>query len=412
MLVNPTVEAPPDRSYPGFAAGDQAARPGDAEECKRDTGRHMRKSDATQGPRFKTLDAWRGIAALLVAVHNFGYPQTTFVAHSSFFVDFFFVLSGFVISHAYMDRLGDWVGLSVFVMRRLGRLWPLHVAILLVFVALDLIKILAGGAGGASFHVAPFAPPNSIAAIWQNLFLVQALGWHTQVSWNGPSWSISTEFWTYLLFAAIVFCCRGSAPSRWLMAAVAAAAAGFISLVSSDYLVPNDELPILRCIFGFFVGHLVLRAWRATARPFVSGGWFEILALVLTLAYVSLAEGPWTMAGPLVFGFAVWAYARGDGPLSRLVGLRPFVKLGAWSYSIYMVHFLIRNMVVRLLQVTGVVHTSLPDAANPWDGVGHLWAMDAVLVVYLGVVVVLSAITFRLIEEPARRYVSGLDFPR
>jgi peptidoglycan/LPS O-acetylase OafA/YrhL len=196
------------------------------------------------------------------------------------------------------------------------------------------------------------------------------------------------------------------------MAAVAVAAAGFISLLSSDYLVPNTELPILRCIFGFFVGHLVLRAWRATARPFASGGWFEILALVLTLAYVSLAEGPWSMAGPLVFGFAVWAYARGDGPLSRLLVWRPFVKLGVWSYSIYMVHSLIRNIVLRVLRVPGVVLTSLPDSANPWDGVGHLWAIDAVLVAYLGVVIVLSAITFRLIEDPARRYVSGLDFPR
>jgi peptidoglycan/LPS O-acetylase OafA/YrhL len=372
----------------------------------------MRKSDATQGPRFKTLDAWRGIAALLVAVHNFGYPQTTFVAHSSFFVDFFFVLSGFVISHAYMDKLGDWVGLWVFVMRRIGRLWPLHVVMLLVFVALDFIKILAGTADGASFHVAPFAPPNSISAIWQNLFLVQALGWHTQVSWNGPSWSVSTEFWTYLLFAAIVFCCRGAPPSRWLMVAVAAVAAGLISLLSSDYLVPNNELPILRCILGFFVGHLVLRAWKATARPVASGGWFEMLALVLMLAYVRLAEGPWSMAGPLVFGSAIWAYARGDGPLSRLLSLRPFVKLGAWSYSIYMVHALISNVVSRLLRVTGVVLTSLPDASSPWDSGGHRWAMDAVLVAYLGAVVALSAISFRLIEDPGRRYFSGLNFAR
>ena len=377
-------------------------------ECNPDTGWHMQKSDATHGRRFKTLDAWRGIAALLVAVHNFGYPPTPFVGHSSFFVDFFFVLSGFVISHAYMDKLGDRVELSVFVMRRIGRLWPLHVVMLLVFVALDFIKILAGGADRASFHVAPFAPPNTISAIWQNLFLVQGLGWHTQISWNGPSWSISTEFWTYLLFAAIVVCFRGSAPPRWLIAAVAAVAACFIALFSSNYLVPNNELPILRCIFGFFVGHLVLRAWRATAQPFASGGWFEIFALVLTLAYVRFAEGPWSMAGPLVFGLAIWAYARGDGPLSRMLVLRPFAKLGAWSYSIYMVHVLISIIVFRLLRVTGVVLTSLPHPATPWDGSGHRWAMDAVLIAYLGVVVAVSAITFRLIEEPSRRYVSGL----
>ena len=59
-----------------------------------------------------------------------------------------------------------------------------------------------------------------------------------------------------------------------------------------------------------------------------------------------------------------------------------------------------------------MVLTSLPDAATPWDGAGHLWAMDAVLIAYLGIVVVLSSITFRLIEEPARRYVSGLNFAR
>jgi peptidoglycan/LPS O-acetylase OafA/YrhL len=372
----------------------------------------MRRSDATQGPRFRTLDSWRGIAALAVAVHNFGYPHGAFVAHSSFFVDFFFVLSGFVISHAYMNRLGDSAGVSVFVMRRIGRLWPLHVAMLLVFVALDFIKILAGSESGAPFHVAPFAPPNTISSIWQNLFLVQALGWHTQISWNGPSWSISTEFWTYLLFAAIVFCYHGSAPSRWLMAAIAVGSAAFISLVSSDYLVPNDELPILRCIFGFFVGHLVLRAWRASPQPLASGGWFEIVALVLMLAYVRLAEGPWTMAGPLVFGLAIWAYARDDGPLSRLLGVRPFVKLGAWSYSIYMVHSLVGNTVSRVLRVTGVVPTSLSDATIPWDGGGHRWVMDGALVVYLGAVIALSALTFRLIEQPARRYFSGVHLHR
>lgn len=377
----------------------------------------MSKSGATEGPRFKPLDAWRGIAALLVAVHNFGYPQATFVGHSSLFVDFFFVLSGFVISYAYMDKLGDWAGLSAFVVRRIGRLWPLHVVMLLVFVALDSIKIVAGSAGGASFHVAPFAPPNTIAAIWQNVFMVQALGWHTQLSWNVPSWSISTEFWTYLLFAAIVFCCRGSAPPRWLMAAIAVAAAGLLFLHSPYYLVSNTDLPIFRCILGFFVGHLVLRAWKGTARPLASGGWFEVLAAVMMLTYVRFAEGPWSMAAPLVFGFAVWAYARGDGPLSKILLLRPFVRLGAWSYSIYMVSFLVRNVVLRILGATGVVFASLPDDATPWHGGGHRWALDAALVAYLGAVVVLSAISFRLIEEPARRYASGLgipslDFPR
>jgi peptidoglycan/LPS O-acetylase OafA/YrhL len=94
--------------------------------------------------RFVALDSWRGICALLVAIHNLNFgswlPQVAFVAHSTLFVDFFFVLSGFVISHAYLDKLACPRNVSRFILRRIGRLWPLHAATLAAlvgFAALD-----------------------------------------------------------------------------------------------------------------------------------------------------------------------------------------------------------------------------------------------------------------------------------
>ena len=98
--------------------------------------------------RFRALDGWRGICALLVAahhveVHGWLYWQPL-IRNAWLFVDFFFVLSGFVIAHAYGERLGKTHEIGVFVARRLGRLWPLHVAVLLALIALELAHFAIG----------------------------------------------------------------------------------------------------------------------------------------------------------------------------------------------------------------------------------------------------------------------------
>ena len=63
--------------------------------------------------RFVALDSWRDLSALLVAVHNAGYSSSAFL-----FVDFFFVLSGFVITHAYMTKLEMRLDMYSFVLRQ------------------------------------------------------------------------------------------------------------------------------------------------------------------------------------------------------------------------------------------------------------------------------------------------------
>src|SRR5882672_759031 len=96
--------------------------------------------------RFLVLDSWRGIAACLVALfhldaysHLYGVP---FLRNSWLFVDFFFVLSGFVIAANYQQRLLDGFGVGRFLFLRLGRLYPLHFAMLALFVGWDLMRSL------------------------------------------------------------------------------------------------------------------------------------------------------------------------------------------------------------------------------------------------------------------------------
>src|SRR6267143_3558445 len=183
--------------------------------------------------RFVVLDSWRGIAACLVALfhleayshlvysHLHGVP---FLSNSWLFVDFFFVLSGFVIAANYQQRLLDGFGAGRFLLLRLGRLYPLHFAMLTLFVAFELLKILKRILIPTLLSVNPIAPfsspqeaPNTILA---NLLLIQSLHLYDFLTWNMPSWSISTEFYTYVVFAVCLVGLRKHALIALLLAMV------------------------------------------------------------------------------------------------------------------------------------------------------------------------------------------------
>jgi len=137
------------------------------------------RPNPNHGHRFAVLDGWRGIAALCVALYHF--PVYSHIEFSGFvhgaylFVDFFFVLSGFVIAYVYADRLQRWDDVTEFIVRRFGRLWPLHVATLLFLFAMELAKLYAANRGWLNFSRPPFDPAgfNNWASIPTNLVLIQ-----------------------------------------------------------------------------------------------------------------------------------------------------------------------------------------------------------------------------------------------
>ncbi len=101
----------------------------------------------TSAARFRALDGWRGHAALLVVLHHIEIHGWLYWAaagaHNGWLcVDFFFVLSGFVIAHSYGDKLADGARIKDFVIRRLGRLWPLHLIMLCAMIALELAHLV------------------------------------------------------------------------------------------------------------------------------------------------------------------------------------------------------------------------------------------------------------------------------
>ena len=375
--------------------------------------------------RFSALDGLRGCFALLVALFHFNYLghfySVPFVRNSYLFVDFFFVLSGFVISSAYGDKLGSTVGLKEFVLRRFGRLWPLHIVVLVAFVIVEALKVVLNR--WIPTEVAPFADGVSLRYIFSNVALIHSLGVHPFLTWNGPSWSISVEFYTYILFAVGAMCCyRVKIPLGYLLALAALCGFCMLSLYSRCYMDASYDFGFFRSIYGFSIGCLMYRfligtkdAWN---RRIDVLRLFELASAALVIAFVSLYGHSWlSLLAPLVFSPVIYVLALESGPVARLLLSGPLQAIGRWSYSIYMVHALVSTCIGRVLRVVGHFagyQVSELDLADSFGRIvkvaliGGAWTMDGLAAIYLATVVALAALSYRFVEVPARAYFNGL----
>ncbi len=364
--------------------------------------------------RFDTLDALRGICALLVAMYHFnsnGYLASLLLVQNGWlFVDYFFVLSGFVIAHSYGQRLSErQVSVGKFMGLRMGRIYPLHIAVLLAFAALELVLVLGGETIARYVSREPFTGSRSWEALFQNIFLLQSFGIPGGAGWNGPAWSIAAEIWTYWLFALVFL-----VPRRfmlWLVALlVGSAAMSLVSYAADLHVTFNGG--ILRCIFGFGVGVLTYHAFRRIG-GFGGTGW-ELAALILTIVYVSYAELELTFFAPLVFGAMIFILASERGLVAKALRHTAFQKLGLVSYSIYMVHIFLQGRLGEVLQITKLVDLSVDRDGRTLLQGSPLMA-DAITIVMLILLVIASFISYYLIEKPgrdlSRKWLSRLQAP-
>jgi peptidoglycan/LPS O-acetylase OafA/YrhL len=373
--------------------------------------------------RFQALDGWRGLSAILVALFHIpvltSFAALPFFRHSFLFVDFFFVLSGFVITFAYDDRVTERSGFFGFVIRRFGRLWPLHVFMLCAMIGLELVKLhLVQTYGGGD--QAPFTGRHSVPLIFSNLALVQAARPEPLLSWNTPSWSISTEFWAYLLFALL-----RNAFGRYdkiVSAAIVLVSGVLIYGFSGRGMDVVAWLGFFRCLCGFFTGHLLFRLHQSAPlgewRPFRSG-WIatavEAAAILAVVLFVSAAgRTDYGILAPLLFAAVIYVFASEAGVLSSLLRSPPFEILGRLSYSIYMLHAVLfqgltgfANFIEKRRDAALTV--TLSEGAGDlgektFIQFGNEGAMLLLTLLLLALVVAIAVLTYRYVENPSRRF--------
>lgn len=352
------------------------------------------------------LESLRGFAALAVALYHFSYgsllSDNAFIRHSYLMVDFFFVLSGYVIALNYAGRLSTAADIARFQRRRFWRLYPLHLFTLLIFLGIECLKYLFEQRTGIVSN-SPAFEVSGATAFLANLFLLQGVVM-SQPSFNIPSWSISVEFWTYLIFALSIGFLRFR--MRICLLVAGAAMIGLFAL-EGGRLETDPIFAIVRCVYSFFLGAF------AASLPFKpSANWAAPLA-ACSLALVVVVI--WGLGGtqaeillPLLFAVAVVAVAGlgEDTGLRRFLEWPFFVWLGTISYSVYLTHSIVGWVVTQTLRFGLKLPTQVaPDGATMLvldQGLATLVTLVAV-----AAVLALSHLTYRFIENPFR---SGWPF--
>jgi peptidoglycan/LPS O-acetylase OafA/YrhL len=349
-----------------------------------------------------SLDSLRGIAALLVVCYHLPawYPPIhgfAWLRNGGLMVNFFFVLSGFVLYYSYANRLRTRVDFTKFITLRMGRLYPVHLLFLLFFLGAEAIKYAATAHGLSGSNHAAFRE-NSVGAFFESLFLVQALGFtpHSAV-FNFPAWSISTEFYTYLIFALGLV----ALPKRGFLLFSTALLTTALGLLLFAHAQLGEFHWWLRCLSGFFTGCLSAELFQLFGRRRASGA-FAGFVLLLLFVFLSLDlrgyRGEWIL--PLSALVVVTLALAPDSLVNRVLLWRPLRWLGEVSYSLYMSH----AAVLWLARQACRVVLKAPEALDHGALTAQLEPPLGFVVSVAAVVgaVLLAGLTHRLVEVPFR----------
>jgi len=340
------------------------------------------------------LTGIRALAALLVlgmhADQNISAGVSSvlpFLKRGYLGVDFFFVLSGFIITHVYFSSLArpNRSAVQVFLWHRLIRLYPVHITVLALLFGLVQFARSAG---------IPLNHPQEWRGadiVWQ-LTLLQAWGTTEQPGWNAPSWSISAEWFAYLLFpflAPALTYVRDRATA--LSIAVLALATTAVLFTTFDWSL-NTWVggPALTRVSGeFLCGAALRRALEVGPKaPRCIGDFLGIGAFATFLLGASV--GLLDFALIALLALTVFGAATSEGPLARVLGSTPLLWLGEVSYSVYMVHFPVLLIFRRICERMDLIG----------EGV---FAQTFAFIVAIALVILAAALLFYLVERRAAR---------
>lgn len=292
--------------------------------------------------RILYLDGIRGLLAISVAAsHIFGsiydWRADRPFCGAYLSVDFFFILSGYVLSYTILNSCEP-IHWWKFMAKRIFRLWPLHVVCLIITIAVVFNNFIA--------HQYTPSWWASLTAydILVNIFFFHNLGISKAPIYNDPSWSISIEFWVSSLLLFPVMCAK----HRWLSLALAVGAWVFVFVYHGpDLKVQGDfttfvNFGVLRGIGGIIFGNfLFLQHLRS-----ISERWDFLRSSYMGLGFISIVGwavyaqngAPWIDIIAVLAFSGIVLFTNDKCEIGQFLSLSPILFLGEISYSVYLCH--------------------------------------------------------------------------
>lgn len=330
--------------------------------------------DPTAG-HYRDLDGLRGVLAVTVMLYHFGINVLITRVSGGLIhdapwgamVDFFFLLSGFVLARAYLRNPRS---LRQILIERAFRLMPVHIVLMTLFAPVFLATV--------------DRTPGELLADWT----ATSVYFGTE-RWNGPSWSMNIEL--YLSIILGLAATRIAVLPRRLAAGLLVLGLAAMSALAWRMAL-GEEHYVLRGVVGLAAGALLYRC-ADLAEPGAQAGTgsaWKLPALTAAMLLCVLAAGIFPVAavfGPSIMALAVWAGLRSRS----FLGKGPFAFVGTLSYTVYMVH---QNLKSALLYALGR------------SEFGGDLAIKAVLI---AAVFVAAWLLTRFVEMPAMNYGKRLS---
>ncbi|MFB7144841.1 acyltransferase family protein [Agrobacterium deltaense] len=348
---------------------------------------------STDKLRFLMLDFYRFLAAIgvvLFHVNSIDSRAKSVIDVGSFgiFVDFFFMLSGFVLFHNYKDLQLGVASYSTFLVRRLARIYPLHIATMAVLICMSVVLPL---------------PTSTVKYldIVLNTFLVQAWGLADKLTLNHPSWSISAEFFCYLLFPFIMVMIRSvkiyvSAPLVLIVFYIFSRPSLPVWEQPGGMYGANYDFGMLRALPSFLLGCLTYKIYQQVR---ISSSLFLYLGIA---TFLLAAWWMFRLSNPnhimVLLAFSMLSTALGERSISYSGKTASILsRAGDCSYAIYMIHGILFATLFKFV----------------WQALGE--PIDFLLP-YLSVTIVsltfMGYVVFRGFEKPARNFINSSLAPQ
>jgi peptidoglycan/LPS O-acetylase OafA/YrhL len=297
----------------------------------------------------KSLTAMRGIFALWVLAYHIegrsGMPRgIAFMSYGYLGVDFFFLLSGFILAGAYGATFSDcWKfrDFGRFLVRRVRRIFPLHWAVLAVAIAIAVVE-------GSPPALWPMVREITLTHMWSEG--VPRI--------NGLDWTLSTELAANVILPILaVLTLKGTRQGQYLSVATLVVAVVTLLTNASDHGWSLDDVEtppaMVRCICEFTIGMLIYRWHRTTA--LLSSDLVLSAVAILLIGLVALRAGDVAIA--LTMAVGLFGLAGNIGRFADVLSIRPLHYLGKISFSLYLVQapvlWLIRRVIGDLSPASG-----------------------------------------------------------
>ncbi|NTS78289.1 acyltransferase [Catenovulum sp. SM1970] len=341
------------------------------------------------------LTSIRGIAAFLVVLYHIKFylnqyefsDQVSWLYNKGYLaVDFFFILSGFIIAYNYQKLFSDRISksdLTPFLIKRFARIFPLHAFVMLCFCLVPLAFFVTGKPINSIYSIENFI----IKLLLLDAWLLGTDFWNT---WNISSWTISSEFFAYLCFPVLAFYISKVKNNQYYLLLVLFAVIAFLYEITGARSLGDNigTLALFRCLLEFSCGICLYNIYKNQPKLDQSlAKWlFTLTSLILALLLIYIEANHFYI--PICFSIMFFSLLNFKSKLHKFLEHKSLVYLGEISYSMYLNHAFILIIYIMLF---------LDDAktASPID-----------IILYITFTFLMSIFTYHKVEVPMRKLIN------